>query len=284
MSSVLKSVETSHSVGKAPHGQQLSATRRTMLDEMGYVHIPGFFDVGDELQPIIDDIARCGERICDEFDFYDASYIEALGQEQRSTLYNLLRYLPSLTRLTSSETLLDSSRRAGMEFPMVLRSYNIRMDTPNRDEFLFHWHQDITYLLGSANTLTYWIPLVEVDENNGSVEVVPGSHRQGIRPFRYTGEKALARDTVLSPSDARLIEEPETAGVTITAKPGDLVLFSQFLLHRSTPNRSRQTRWTVQIRHADAFDQNFIDAGYPCGDATNIFHTDLFGHFSAEEK
>lgn len=246
---------------------------------MGFVRIPGFFDVGRELAPVIDQITRAGQRICGRFDFDDASHVENLNPHQRGALYKLLRYLPSLMRVACGDKLIEASRALGLDMPMVLRSYNIRMDTPHRDEFLFHWHQDITYLLGSLNSVTYWIPLGTVNAGNGSVEVVPGSHRAGIAPFRFTSDKPLDAGTVLSPADIHLAEEPSEPGVMIEAEIGDLVLFSQFLLHRSTPNRSRLTRWTVQVRHADAFEPAFIDAGYPCGDATNIYHTDYLGKF-----
>jgi ectoine hydroxylase-related dioxygenase (phytanoyl-CoA dioxygenase family) len=133
--------------------------------------------------------------------------------------------------------------------------------------------------LGSLNSVTYWIPLGETSKDNGSVELVPGSHASGLSPFRYTSTKPLDRGTVLSPADIHLVREPTEPGVLIEAQPGDLVVFSQFILHRSTPNRSRSTRWTVQVRHADAFEREFIDAGYPCGDATNVYHTRLYGDF-----
>lgn len=249
---------------------------------MGFVTIPGYFDVERELAPVIDEITRAGRRICGAFDFDDAGHIENLDAHRRGSLYKLLRYLPSLMRIACGDKLLQASRALGFGMPMVLHSYNIRMDTPHRDEFLFHWHQDITYLLGSPNSVTYWIPLGTVNAENGSVEVVPGSHRDGVVPFRFTSDKPLDRGTVLSPADIHLVDEPSEPGLMIEAALGDLVLFSQFLLHRSTPNRSRGTRWTVQVRHADAFEQPFIDAGYPCGDATNIYHTAYLGDFEPD--
>ena len=56
------------------------------------------------------------------------------------------------------------------------------MPAPGDDEHLFHWHQDFTYLLGSPNAVTIWIPLTEANETRGSVEIVPHSHRQGVLP------------------------------------------------------------------------------------------------------
>ncbi len=188
-----------------------------------------------------------------------------------------MRYLPALAELAASAQVLSLSRELGIVFPLLMHSFNIRMDTPNRDEFLFHWHQDNTYLLGSRNALTFWIPLVQVDRRHGSIEVVPGSHREGLFPVTYTGEKSVEANTALSPADMRLVNEPEEPGTMVEAKPGDLVVFSQYLLHASTPNRSSQTRWSVQVRISDGDEQGFLDAGLPMGDGTNIYFNDYLG-------
>ena len=88
-----------------------------------------------------------------------------------------------------------------------MHSYNLRMDLPEEDEFLFHWHQDSTYLLGSANALTYWIPLVPVSRASvGSIAVIPGSHRDGIRAYRTRFDAAGGPPPrlSLSPKDVHL--------------------------------------------------------------------------------
>jgi len=245
--------------------------------EHGFVVLRNFFDYDRDLAPLTDQIAWLGRRLGGaDFAMNDAAAVERLSLEQRGTLYRSLRYLPALAQLAAQPKLLDLSRAFGIAFPLVLRSFNVRMDTPHRDEFLFHWHQDITYLLGSHDSLTYWIPLCRVDAEHGSIEVIDGSHRDGVHPVTYTGTKTLEPQTVLAPADARLVKEPDEPTVLVEAEPGDLVAFSQYLLHRSTPNRSAGTRWTVQIRHADADEQAFLDAGLPMGDATNIYFHDAY--------
>lgn len=190
--------------------------------------------------------------------------------ERRGGFYNLLRYVASLSMLGGCPEMMQVSRMLGLATPVVMKASNIRMDLPHEDQFMFHWHQDITYLLGSLNSLTYWIPLTPVNRLNSTIEVIPGSHRSGIAPFRYLGPEAPQKNRVMSPQDIRLVEEPAGPGVFIEAEPGDVVVFSQLLLHRSTPNRSNMARWTVQVRHTD-IDPGFIAAGCPLGDRANIF-------------
>jgi ectoine hydroxylase-related dioxygenase (phytanoyl-CoA dioxygenase family) len=122
------------------------------------------------------------------------------------------------------------------------------------------------------NALTYWIPFNRVDRMLGSVEMITGSHRTGLAPVRYTGEGRPPANKGLNGRDLILVEEPKKPGAVIEAKRGDLVAFSQFLMHRSIANLGDKVRWTVQIRHADLAEPNFMAAGYPWGDVTNLYH------------
>src|SRR5437762_1043651 len=48
-------------------------------------------------------------------------------------------------------------------------------------------HQDCPYVQGTLDTLTTWIPIGSVCREEGSLEVMEGSHRGGIRPIFGTG-------------------------------------------------------------------------------------------------
>lgn len=199
--------------------------------------------------------------------------LTSLEESQLGLFYSALRYLPSVTQLACSEILLETSKQLGLRTPAVMHSYNLRMDLPNRDKHLFHWHQDITFLLGSLNSVTYWIPLGKVDEHHGSIEVVDKSHKSGIAPYKFLGDRAPERRPI-SPKEIVLENDPEGAKTTIPANAGDIIVFSQFLVHRSTPNFSDAIRWVSQVRHSDLSEDAFKSAKYPFGDNTNIFHTD----------
>jgi ectoine hydroxylase-related dioxygenase (phytanoyl-CoA dioxygenase family) len=243
--------------------------------ENGYLVLRGVLKESQFLHQIIAEIEALGQIYDTDFDFTQAQRSLATMQPvPRRNLYLALRYLPSITGLAASPLLLRLSQALGLRMPAVMHSYNVRMDAPNEDKFLFHWHQDITYLLGSLNSITYWLPLSKADSQYGSVAIIPGSHTSGIQPVIYTGEDKPAASQPLSPSHLRLVTEPQERGEVIDANIGDIVLFSQFILHASVPNRSPQVRWTAQIRHSDLSEQAFIEAGYPFGDATNIYHVD----------
>lgn len=203
----------------------------------------------------------------------DKRYYKILkhSSSTRSKYYDTLRYLYSVTKLSSLTLLKKISIELGLRLPAVMRSYNLRMDMPKDSKHLFQWHQDITYLLGSLNSVTYWIPLTKVDKFFGSIEVIEGSHKDGLYDFRYVGNENLGKKKNMSPKDINLKKDPLLKSKLILASPGDLVIFSQFLLHRSTKNFSNKIRWVAQVRHSDISEKYFKDAGYPFGDKTNIF-------------
>jgi ectoine hydroxylase-related dioxygenase (phytanoyl-CoA dioxygenase family) len=88
----------------------------------------------------------------------------------------------------------------------------------------FPWHQDNGYtFIEPQQYLTFWIPLVDVDEQNGCPWIAPGMHRLGTLKHWVTeiGLKCLD-------------EVPDA--VAVPAKAGDVILFSSLAPHRTGPN------------------------------------------------
>jgi len=88
----------------------------------------------------------------------------------------------------------------------------------------FPWHQDNGYtFIEPQQYLTFWIPLVDVDEDNGCPWVAPGMHKLGTLKHWVTsiGLKCLN-------------EVP--GAVAVPGKAGDIILFSSLTPHRTGPN------------------------------------------------
>jgi len=95
-------------------------------------------------------------------------------------------------------------------------------------------HQDITMATEEGRpALSLWIPLVEVNDRNGSLEMVAGSHRLNRKPrapgttFAASLFEAEIRDRYIS---------------TIAMQPGQAVFMDQALFHSSSPNLSPRPR------------------------------------------
>ncbi|MFN0314721.1 MAG: phytanoyl-CoA dioxygenase family protein [Burkholderiales bacterium] len=251
----------------------IEAVQRAQYDSQGLLVLPGVLSRSAELRAVVDEIEELGRTFRADFALSDSAALAMFTDKARGNFYRALRYLPSLAALGGCEYFRGLCQSLGLRFPALMRSYNIRMDTPGADEHLFHWHQDVTYLLGSLNSVTLWLPLGPADTEHGSVAYIPSSHN-ALRPFEFTSAEAREKTAQHSPRDIRLCSEPQEEPRIVTAGAGDLVVFSQFLVHRSTPNRSARCRWTVQLRYSDLCEPQFRDAGFPFGDMTTVARTD----------
>ena len=113
----------------------------------------------------------------------------------------------------------------------------------------FPWHQDNQYSQLKDAHFQFWVSLTTMTENNGGLWVVPGSHK-GVLPYENIDNHVVYK------GDAK-------DQVFISAEPGDVVLFSSFLLHSTTPNTTQDSRWAYVIEYMQmAKIDPFIDAPY----------------------
>jgi len=97
-------------------------------------------------------------------------------------------------------------------------------------------HQDWTVVDESKyDSLTIWIPLQDVNEHNGALEVIPGSHR-----FSNTLRSPFF-DNPLSLIENDLRKDLQL----VSLKAGEAVIFSQALIHASAENKSSKTRLAI---------------------------------------
>jgi ectoine hydroxylase len=99
-------------------------------------------------------------------------------------------------------------------------------------------HQDYPYWVESAENAaeiaTAMLFLDDAERSNGCLEVVPGSHRQGVQAGRPVG--GFARFEM----DPERFDQTKLEALEVPA--GSVVFFGPFLVHRSTPNRSANDR------------------------------------------
>ena len=88
----------------------------------------------------------------------------------------------------------------------------------------FPWHQDNGYtFIEPQQYLTFWLPLVDVDEANGCPWIAPGLHRGGTLHHWLT------------PIGLKCLEAAPDA-VAVPARAGDAIVFSSLAPHRTGPN------------------------------------------------
>jgi phytanoyl-CoA hydroxylase len=94
-------------------------------------------------------------------------------------------------------------------------------------------HQDNYYFcLQPPQVLTMWLALDSVDEENGCLRYIPGSHREGLRPHGRT--RTLGFSQGISGYSAA----DHAREVGVLAQPNDLLVHHGNTIHRADPNTS----------------------------------------------
>ena len=126
----------------------------------------------------------------------------------------------------------------------------VRSKTPSTPLMTVPWHQDAAYHLveDAVETLmpTAWIPFVDVDRNNGTLEMVRGGHK-GQRVLRHNLEKHVGDrgSWYVYIDEADL---PTGERVTCEMTVGSVLFHNPLMPHRSTENHSDHVRWSVDLR------------------------------------
>ncbi|MEO1059856.1 MAG: phytanoyl-CoA dioxygenase family protein [Actinomycetota bacterium] len=115
-------------------------------------------------------------------------------------------------------------------------------------------HMDVVYMgAGSTRLTTTWIPIGDLTPRDGTLAIVPASHRlDGYARLRETyGRVDVDRDNI----DGWFTTEPfdvtdEFGGTWATAefRAGDVVLFGMRTLHASTTNLTTRHRLSCDVR------------------------------------
>ena len=122
--------------------------------------------------------------------------------------------------------------------------YWVRPNMATDPATTLEWHQDSHYYGGETagfQVLTVWIPLVDVDEQNGCLRVVPGSHHLGKVAARHVESGQL------TPAEAvEHYGEPRS----VPMKSGDVLILSHLTLHASGQNTTDLVRWSIDLRYS----------------------------------
>lgn len=106
-----------------------------------------------------------------------------------------------------------------------------------------NWHQDngvVTPEADDTRMLTVWFPLRHAGIEHGCLQVVPGSHRQGLMDHCPAGPGGLqVPEKVASREHA----------VPLPMDPGDLLFLDKLTLHNSLPNLSDEIRISFDLRY-----------------------------------
>ena len=110
------------------------------------------------------------------------------------------------------------------------------------------WHQDGPFWpVSPLASCTVWIALDKVDEGNGAMRMIPGSHRQDYKKHDFTDD---VNSTLNHEISLDLIDESVAA--TIELEPGQVSLHDIGIIHGSAANSSARRRAGLALRYMPA--------------------------------
>jgi ectoine hydroxylase-related dioxygenase (phytanoyl-CoA dioxygenase family) len=100
------------------------------------------------------------------------------------------------------------------------------------------WHQDATYMgITPHDYVTPWLALTPSNLDTGCMSMIPGSHKDLIRPH----EETFHKDNILTRGQ-EIQAVDESMAVDLVLRPGQMSLHHAKIIHASQPNRSQQRR------------------------------------------
>lgn len=186
-------------------------------------------------------------------DFYTPEQIEEIN-----TLYHRLHpkdengFFPSVyskNKIYRETTDVELKRLGQKRFDELFQNYQVIngcfiVKSPGQDSYL-HVHQDMTLVDEREFTgINVWTPLIDLNDENGVLYVLPGSHR--FFPT-YRGH------TIRGFYDS-IQEEIKNYMTPYYVKAGQAIIFDQSIIHFSPPNIGSQIRivTNVYITHKEA--------------------------------
>lgn len=175
--------------------------------------------------------------------------------KEQSVYYRIAQSTPELVALAGNPSILFWIYQLGVTMPVMGTMPILRIDRPHDNIHRTPAHQDYWFSLLSDNAVTVWFPLYELDADMGPLEIIPRSHKSELVAFTKN------IDGNRNPFRMRN-ELPDYMFEPITIKRDEILIFSQFLLHRSGVNTSVKNRYSVQLRYNDLLTMKPIELSY----------------------
>jgi ectoine hydroxylase-related dioxygenase (phytanoyl-CoA dioxygenase family) len=240
---------------------RLNAEQIAQFDRNGYLIVDGFFN-DDDLQPVIDEIneevnKRAKELVAKkelsqtyaEYGFeHQLAMISRETDKVALSIWNGGLCGPAFFNLIRNPKLLNIAESLCGPELIASSVYRLRPKIPNYAYGAVPWHQDSGYTehyCDKSLMLTVWLPLVDSNQENGCMWVIPGVHKDGI--VRHASRKGKPY-LIIPDNDLPKKNQPICAEVK---KYGALFL-TNMTPHASFDNSTDIVRWSMDLRYQSA--------------------------------
>jgi ectoine hydroxylase-related dioxygenase (phytanoyl-CoA dioxygenase family) len=167
-----------------------------------------------------------------------------------SKLYDVAPDLHEVHSITTSKSFIKIIKKLGIKYPTIGTNVTLRLDRPNDKKLSTSLHQDIWYSMISNNSLTIWFNLSKVNEIDGPLEICK-TFKKKIYKFS---------DNKMGTFTAKIKNKYKFDQIYL--KEDEILVFSQYLLHKSGKNLSDKPRASIQIRYNDFYDNKKFNKSY----------------------
>ncbi|MFT4553326.1 MAG: hypothetical protein ACI9S8_001964 [Chlamydiales bacterium] len=135
-------------------------------------------------------------------------------------------------------------------------------------------HQDWTSIQGGLGSIIMWIPFMDIGLNRFPLEIIPGSHKQGL-----WGGKIEEHTFSIDPS---LYDKKDFVRNEVNL--GDILIMSVFTVHRTGLENCSDLRIASSTRYESADEPSFVARGYPCAYKRTVQREFITPDFPSKEQ
>jgi ectoine hydroxylase-related dioxygenase (phytanoyl-CoA dioxygenase family) len=250
---------TSMSAKKA---EQIAAEQRASYEKEGYLVFPSLLSVGElnVLQKALAEVLREADGLTETNERFSVTPTGNGGFAVRRIFEPILRH-PAFHELVFNSKILDVVEN--LIGPNIqLHHTKLNLKPPSGRQARFEWHQDYPFFPHTNyDLLAVMIYFDDSTEENGCLNIIPGSHKGGPRNHLFSRDGAFTSQL----EDKAVVEDP-TRWLKVPVPAGGMELHHCNMLHSSSANHGSRPRsaMVIQYRAADnvALGGNMTNAGF----------------------
>ncbi len=198
-------------------------------------------------------------------------------------IYDTVSYSSTFLKLISNKKIESLTREL-----LDLKKYNtlysvthrIRIDPPKDERRTYGWHQEIFYTIPNTKFLQTWAPILrDTTAKNGTIEICPGSHKEGIAKAEWKEAKGKATQVLV---DKNLVKKYKKTRLSM--KVGDILFFDPHLFHKSGQNSTKDEIRFSLVGHWNDCSFRGFRAPLPFFKSRTIGAKENFDSFIAKNK
>ncbi len=272
---------------------QVTSDQKSFFEKNGYLIIDNFYsktELNDFTLAYADIIRSTVERIYSETAkritvpqelgaIFDQTLfeIESVDHKYVAQIYDTTAQIPEFLRIISKKEtsdVINGLLEKESSNPLYTYTCRCRIDMPSDTRRTYGWHQEVFYTIPKSNFLQTWAPLIRnTTIQNGTIEVCPGSQKEGIADQSWNEIPGRATQIIV---EDRLVEKyPQ---ISCEMQLGQLLIFSSRLFHRSGQNSSKETRFSLVGMYHDISNPTFYapEIAFKHGVSPREFYEEVF--------